>query len=91
MSRIIFNYRPALARIERNMEDRKTDVSNELFKEIKQRSPVRSGLFKRSWAKRKNGDNIRIVNSQPYGPALENGRSKQAPNGVVGPARRNLR
>lgn len=69
-------------------------LSNAVYKDIQNRSPVakkNGGRFKRSWTIRGSGKNYKISNPQPYGPALENGRSKQAPNGVIGPAINNIR
>ena len=62
------------------------NISADLLKEVIRRSPVRSGLFKRSWRKRGSGRNYQISNSQSYGHALEHGKSGQAPEGVVGPS-----
>jgi len=65
-------------------------VANELYSDVKRRSPVRSGLFKRSWRKSGRGKQYRITNPQPYGSKLEQGKSKQAPQGVMAPAVRNI-
>ena len=63
------------------------NISADLLKEVIRRSPVgKTGMFKRSWRKRGSGRNYQISNSQSYGHALEHGRSKQAPEGVVGPS-----
>jgi len=63
------------------------ELSNTVFEDIKRRSPVgKTGRFKNSWTKRGSGKKYTITNPQPYGPALEAGRSRQAPKGIVGPA-----
>ena len=61
-------------------------ISTSLLNAVRQRSPVRSGLFKRSWRMTGSKKRYKISNSQPYGHALEHGRSSQAPGGVVGPS-----
>ena len=60
-------------------------TSSEVLKEVRRRSPVRSGKFKKSWLMSGSGTKRTISNPQSYGHALEHGRSPQAPKGVVGP------
>jgi len=70
------------------------ELTDAVFKDIKKRSPVakvNGGRFKRSWAMRGKDKKYTISNPQSYGPALENGKSRQAPNGVMGPAINNIR
>lgn len=62
-------------------------TTNVLFRNIKSNTPVRSGLAKRSWRKSKRGkQSFAITNSQPYVPALDKGKSRQAPSGFYKPA-----
>jgi hypothetical protein len=61
-------------------------VMEELYLLLQANSPVRSGKFKRSWKMSKTKDRAKITNSQPYGPKLEKGYSKKAPQGVVKPS-----
>jgi len=65
-------------------------ISEDVLKGVRQRSPVRSGLFKRSWRMSGSKNQYKISNPQPYGHALEHGKSGQAPNGVVGPTLRKI-
>jgi hypothetical protein len=60
----------------------------DLFATIKRRSPVRSGLYKKSWNKRSTKAGAVIGNAQPYAEKLEvgPGRSRQAPLGVIVPS-----
>jgi len=66
----------------------KLETESDLFATIKRRSPVRSGLYKKSWAKRSTKAGAVIGNAQPYAQKLEDGpgRSPQAPLGVVIPS-----
>lgn len=64
-------------------------VARQLLIDVKNNSPVKSGKFKNSWRLRGKRSKYRITNPQPYGPKLEQGKSKQAPNGVMAPARKN--
>tara|TARA_B100000900_G_C20427089_1_gene653403 strand:+ start:142 stop:423 length:282 start_codon:yes stop_codon:yes gene_type:complete len=91
MSKVSFNSRKAIAAVDQIVNGVTETLTDVLFKDIKRRSPVRSGLFKRSWAKRGKGRKFRIVNPQPYGPALEAGRSPKAREGVMRPAIKNIK
>ena len=91
MTRVIFNGDSMKRKVKRAVENATKDVSEALFKDIVRRSPVRSGQFKRSWSKSGTGTRYKISNPQTYGGALERGRSRQAPRGVVKPAIKNLK
>lgn len=45
-------------------------------------SPVDTGKFRADWAALETGESWAVVNTVEYAPALEEGRSKQAPNGI---------
>lgn len=64
----------------------KQNVVDDLFATLKRRSPVRSGKFRKSWNKSVGTTRTRISNPQPYAQELEDGKSKQAPLGVVNPS-----
>lgn len=66
-------------------------VTDVVFEDVKRRSPVRSGLFKKSWRKSGSKFKYKLTNPQPYGGALERGRSRQAPKGVMRPAIENIK
>jgi hypothetical protein len=91
MSKVSFNSRKAIDLTNKIVDGVTEALADMLFKDVKKRSPVRSGLFKRSWAKRGRGRKFRIVNPLSYGPALEAGRSPQARDGVMRPAIKNIR
>jgi len=89
--RVIFNAGRFTKNINLVVDNATRAISDALFEDIKKRSPVRSGLFRDSW--RKSGSKMRykISNPQPYAGALERGRSRQAPDGVVRPAIENIK
>ena len=91
MLNFFFNSGRITKNVKRAVEKTTKDVSESLFKDIVRRSPVRSGQFKRSWRQSGSGTNYKISNPQTYGGALERGRSRQAPKGVVRPAIKNLK
>lgn len=90
MSRVVFNPLSFTKTMNKIVDGVVKTISDQLFQDIKRRSPVRSGLFQRSWRKSGRGKQYRITNPQPYGGKLEAGASRQAPDGVMAPARKNL-
>lgn len=68
-----------------------TGMANELYQEIVRTTPRRTGTASRSWTKppQVGDDNYNVTvttSSLPYIQPLEDGRSKQAPNGFIQPA-----
>lgn len=70
-------------------------LAQDLFAEIKSRTPVDTGRARKGWSKNVGSDNFVIENKVPYVPILDKGRhmtprgmrgSKQAPRGIVGPS-----
>ena len=85
-------FRPLLLTkaLQKGIKDQIAETSDDVFKEVRRRSPVRSGKFKKSWRMSGSGMKRTISNPQSYGHALEHGRSSQAPRGVVGPTLRRI-
>lgn len=52
------------------------------------KTPVRSGKARRGWTSRVDRNRLegQVRNREPHASALEAGHSKQAPNGMLGPA-----
>ncbi len=84
--KITFNNKALIKSVNDDVEQAVKNTSVKLLNKVRQLSPVRSGLFKNSWRMSGNKKKYTISNPQPYGHALEHGRSKQAPRGVVGPS-----
>jgi len=85
-----FNAKKAIADVKRAISQEQIETTNDLYNTVKRRSPVRSGLFKKSWKKTITQQNARIYNRQPYSEKLEDGYSKQAPLGIIEPAIREV-
>ena len=49
-------------------------------------TPVRSGRARRAWQQQGRRVNTQVVNTVPYIGLLDQGRSRQAPQGIVQPA-----
>ena len=88
--KVTFNASSLTKALEKSINMISKKVGEDVLKGVRQRSPVRSGLFKRSWRMSGSKNRYKISNSQSYGHALEHGKSGQAPNGVVGPTIRNI-
>lgn len=61
-------------------------LTNELLVEARKHTPIDKGQARRGWRKEKSFRQTSIVNRVPHIEALENGHSKQAPNGITKPA-----
>ena len=70
-------------------------LSNEVYSEVRKRTPVDTGRAKRGWKQQTQTNSFSVENAVPYVPVLDKGRhmtnrgirgSKQAPKGIVGPA-----
>lgn len=62
-------------------------VKDEFFQLLVDLTPVDTGLCRDSWYREDLGPNKFIcVNPTPYASYLDEGWSKQAPNGMIGPA-----
>jgi hypothetical protein len=73
--------------IAKAVSDTVRQVSRDLFTEVKRFTPVKSGRARKGWKfRQKNKLHYRISNKVPYINRLDEGYSKQAPNGIVRPA-----
>lgn len=67
-------------------------VMDQFYKELKANTPVRSGRAKAAWKRYRNvniGRNeqqVVFANTVPYIQRLDEGYSRQAPNGIVEPS-----
>lgn len=57
-------------------------MEEDLHREVQDRTPVDTGRARKGWRRTKDG----TENSVPYIGALDDGHSKQAPNGITQPA-----
>lgn len=60
-----------------------SDTTTVLTDNLKSRTPIDTGRARRGWQGRAQGTRATISNTVPYIELLENGRSRQAPNGFV--------
>lgn len=78
-----------LDRLSRELELSLTEtvqrLSDEVLVTARAKTPIRSGLARRSWKKSVSQDTFVVENRVPYIERLEAGASKQAPRGIIGP------
>jgi len=55
------------------------------------KTPIKSGRARRNWNKSTSRQGFRVENNVPYIGRLEEGYSKQAPQGIIGPTLRELK
>lgn len=72
-----------LAGLRQEIDAYTTDLLTNFTTEVIPRTPIDTGLARRSWQKRLAGKDKSVVNTAPHINALEKGRSRQAPNGFV--------
>jgi hypothetical protein len=80
--------RPQLKRLE---EKQARLLANDIFRGVKDLTPVDTGKAKRGWRLLRRRFGFIINNSVKYVPYLERGHSKQAPRGMVKPTLERLR
>ena len=75
-------------------------LSNDIFRGVKNKTPVKTGKAKRGWFMRRKRNGKIIQNNTPYIAVLDEGRSfragqtrgsKQAPQGMTNPTLQNLK
>lgn len=96
MLKVDFIGQAAIARsLQTQLRSEVKRLADDLFKEIKQRTPVKTGTAKAGWTKQVSGNKFTIENQVPYIGVLDKGRhmtnngmrgSKQAPKGIVSPS-----
>jgi len=61
-------------------------LADNVLRVIKRNTPIDKGRARRGWRKSKVLKGFSVINRVPYIGALEKGRSKQAPKGIVRPS-----
>lgn len=74
-----------LRRIDRLVEQEVEKLANETKETARAKTPVRTGNARRNWRERTDKRGFTVENRVPYIERLDQGSSKQAPRGIVGP------
>ena len=87
MFTVTFNTTKATADLKKSVDQTVRSIAKTFFDSVKRRTPVRSGLARRSWKFNKKSNRKYMVNNkQPYIGRLDEGYSNQAPSGMTKPA-----
>ena len=74
LDRLINTLDSAIQGFDVEIPKRLSNVSSKLIRKVKLKTPVDSGVLRRSWRSKKDGDLARIVyNNVKYGPHVEYG------------------
>jgi hypothetical protein len=84
--RVKFNAKAATREANVKLQKDFTIMTKDYVGYLRFYSPIRSGLFRRSWKSVIGNLKAKIFNPQPYGPKLEDGWSRQAKDGILKPA-----
>jgi hypothetical protein len=68
-----------------SIEQEVSRVADVILDEAKKATPIRSGRARRNWTKNVRRQDFTVENTVPYIGRLEEGYSKQAPNGITAP------
>ena len=82
--------RQAISFLEREKERLMTTIAQDILETARSKTPIDKGQARRGWRLESSYRQKRIVNRVPHIDALENGHSKQAPNGILGPTVREI-
>tara|TARA_S200000501_G_scaffold366132_1_gene400514 strand:- start:1034 stop:1327 length:294 start_codon:yes stop_codon:yes gene_type:complete len=82
------------ANVMRHLEKEKDAFMTRVAEDIKQvavnNTPIDKGKARRGWKMTQTRNTRSVTNRVPYIDLLERGRSKQAPNGIIGPTVRQI-
>lgn len=90
ISIVVQGTKQAVASLEREKEDFIARVAQETLEVARKNTPIDKGNARRGWRLESSFQQKRIVNRVPYIIPLEEGHSKQAPNGILGPTVREI-
>lgn len=86
----VLGTKQVMASLEREKELFIDQMAKDTLVVAKNNTPIDKGQARRGWRLEGAGYGKRIVNRVPHIVPLENGHSKQAPNGIVGPTVREI-
>jgi len=82
--------RQVTASLEREKEKLVSTIAQDTLVVARSKTPIDKGQARRGWRLESTFQQKKIVNRVPHIDALENGHSKQAPNGILGPTVREI-
>jgi len=86
----VLGTKQVMASLEREKELFIDQMAKDTLDVAKSNTPIDQGQARRGWRLEGTGQGRRIVNRVSHIVPLENGHSKQAPNGILGPTIREI-
>ena len=86
----VLGLKKTMTSLEREVDLFIGEVATDTLKVAKKNTPIDKGQARRGWRLEGAANGKRIVNRVPHIVPLENGHSKQAPNGILGPTIREI-
>lgn len=71
--------------IESSVDKIVTDSMNQYHMTARVNTPIKTGNARRNWTKERQENGFEVENRVPYIERLDQGWSRQAPSGIVGP------
>jgi hypothetical protein len=87
---VVQGTRQVMRSLEREKETLHTRVASDILEVARSKTPIDQGKARRGWRLENGFREKRIVNRVPYIDVLEQGHSKQAPNGILRPTLREI-
>jgi len=82
--------RGVVRQLEREKDALMTKIASDVLTVARDKTPIDKGQARRGWRLESAFREKRIVNRVPYIELLEDGRSKQSPNGIIRPTIREI-
>ena len=80
------NVPQAVSKLKRDIQKFTAKVAQTFYEEVSRVTPIDRGRARRGWKLQRAGEKYVVENKVPYINVLEEGHSKQAPNGMIKPA-----
>lgn len=87
---VVRDTRRAVGELERELVRIADLVASDLLDVARKNTPIDKGQARQGWRKEKSYRQTSVINRVPYAQYLEEGHSKQAPNGILGPTVREI-
>lgn len=77
--------------LEKVLDKKVKEIAQITYDQARAHTPIRTGNARRNWTKEVKDRDFTIENRVPYIERLEQGWSKQAPNGIIMPTIKSVR
>lgn len=86
MASIVFTGRDVINKsLQKTLQMTMQQVADEVQKAAESKTPVKTGYTRSQWTNKVSKSDFEVANRVPWIERLEQGSSKQAPRGIIGP------